>query len=561
MSSTHAFPLELLREILKFHSSHSEYNLETSVIWKEVDGLKTEAPHALVTAPSLALSQVCSRWRKLALETPQLWSNLSLDLACNSFGIRKLVGLFLKRAGRLTLKVGLEYRAISWDDRLDQERMFQVTLEELQALRKYDYNQLPQSSWELLRSLLSENHRWYDVTFDLHRFLFSAVVKSKKVTILRLLNAKGDDALGTLEKLALSWDEIGDMESREPENEPKSSLFFDWLAWGAPKLHTLCLTQLRPSLFTIPFMLLHQLRSLSVVCNTFGHKSLGKTTLSDVIDILERCPLLESAEFDLDADTTNVSLQTITHHALRSLTCKIRKRDVTSSFLQSLTLPSLEAMAFSDTEFWSNKQLQDAEQHRFLESLHDLLRRLPTSLERLSFSGLIFGSDEELIQTLSLTPTVKHLVLDCPARRSHLWTDQLLSRLGASLLPCLQSIDITLFCDERSRAEALMYPDDNALYSMLLSLASSSKGRFRFKFVGNVLRYIHDPDVERQQMSNYVARLKSQLYDGQIENLDWVVETDFKNSFEDDEQSPEGNEHFVLPMYEESSGNDDEIDI
>ncbi|KAK7470174.1 hypothetical protein VKT23_001612 [Stygiomarasmius scandens] len=555
----HRLGVELLTNI--FELLCSQYGLKTFVKWKNLHmGLKSNAPYTIVIAPTLTLAQTCAAlaWRRLALTTPSLWSKLSVDIACNAANIRDVVDLYLKRSSEsaLTLEVELDYSAVSWHTGWDADANPEW---DEPNVPKYSLDEIPEDSWTLLRALLSENHRWCDASFIFHRFLFSALVKNKKDPILNLLNAMGDATLGLLERLKLSWEVRQDEDIQEGHlEEPKSILFFDWLASGSPKLHTVTLTELNLKVFKMPnkILLMYHLRNLRTIsCDTFSEDDpvVGGTSLSDIAHVLQNCTGLEVAELDM---AVHSSLQPFTHNTLRSLKCKIRDRGVASEFFSAITLPSLKQLTicFTETEGVSESE-QDQTQRRFLEELEGLLGRSSSQLQHLALDGPTFRSDQELITVVSSVPTVTHLVLGFPYS-TNLWTDALVVRLTrgatAELLPSLLSIDITItWHGAYSKKQAPHLADLDMLYSMLHSrvspTTSSNQARLgHFGFTGQ-----SKIGYESKPMSSYLSKLETRLSKAQFtqEGLQWFVKKDEVEPYETEEEF-DWNQHHALPMFD-----------
>ncbi|KAF5371129.1 hypothetical protein D9758_004196 [Tetrapyrgos nigripes] len=102
-----------------------------------------------VLTPALALSQTCSSWRTVALDTSKLWSNMSLNIECAQ---SPLVNLHLLRAksAPLTLEVKGERTIVDDTDIL-------LPLPEISD-----------SALAILKSLIDAADRWHSASFRLN---------------------------------------------------------------------------------------------------------------------------------------------------------------------------------------------------------------------------------------------------------------------------------------------------------------------------------------------------------------------------------------------------------
>ncbi|THU92601.1 hypothetical protein K435DRAFT_612270, partial [Dendrothele bispora CBS 962.96] len=95
LSSIRKVPPEIWIEIFTLYCG--EYDL---LIDKEAN----------ISAPTLTLSSVCSRWRDLAISTPELWSHMSIHLQTTGkgYGVQPLARLFTDRSRPSPLSLKLE---------------------------------------------------------------------------------------------------------------------------------------------------------------------------------------------------------------------------------------------------------------------------------------------------------------------------------------------------------------------------------------------------------------------------------------------------------------------
>lgn len=59
----------------------------------------------------LLLAEICSRWRAIALSTPQLWTTISVHFPSNVGRVLEAVQMWLKRSGSLPLAVNIRWRS------------------------------------------------------------------------------------------------------------------------------------------------------------------------------------------------------------------------------------------------------------------------------------------------------------------------------------------------------------------------------------------------------------------------------------------------------------------
>ncbi|KAF5340424.1 hypothetical protein D9758_013547 [Tetrapyrgos nigripes] len=312
-----------------------------------------------ITAPVLELSHVCSLWRAAAISTPVLWSNMDVNLA-DVTRIEKIVHLYLRRSeGSL-----LQLKLCALDD-------FDNGIEALTPC-----------GWHVFEMLLEVSNRWSHAAFE----FWWELLDDKKI----------EDKLKTL-----SWnceflqsfnvDFNGDI-PENAEDAAQSPRLFQLLK-RAPRLQILGLAPLR-KWFLLPFAQLQDLASISRV--------------DDVLSCFTMCSNLQK----LDLVIINFSRRTlpdtrrIEHTKLRSLTWRLHSShgpDIHSL----LFLPSLTELAFSTPVDY---KLQDAP--RLCSSIQDFLRtHSKCQLKSLKLGAGFYISDEDLLQMLSLIPTITHLEL------------------------------------------------------------------------------------------------------------------------------------------------------
>ncbi|KAF5371298.1 hypothetical protein D9758_004141 [Tetrapyrgos nigripes] len=415
-------PFDILEEVFKNHCA--EFSLKTSVI-RTGRPPRPSQPYGAIVSPTLNAALTCFAWGRVALATPVLWSKLSIDLACNTPHFRDNVKLFLRRSNKglpgsrstfLTLKIELDKDAINFDPEhaptdSDEDNAY-YTDPELQPLPEYLSGELPEGSRKLSKLLLRENHRWHDVAFYLDWELFDNIIPKQRAPILKLVNTHGDATLSQLQKLELTWD-MDEKSAPQWDLDSGRVLFFEWLAWGASSLHTLCLSQLRPEVYDmcLGFPSSNHLRSLVV-------DGWMVTSLMDVLEVFRDCSGIQAVNLPIDG----------VHEDPASLTRS-------SPHLQNLTI--------------SGNLLKSDEE------LIALLRLVP-QINHLALDFQYPSSQKGF---------------------GNLWTEHLLRRLTwnkpDTFLPSLTSLDVTVDCSTRE-AHPLLLPGLVVVRDMLRSRLNPS---------------------------------------------------------------------------------------
>ncbi|KAL0570781.1 hypothetical protein V5O48_011175 [Marasmius crinis-equi] len=94
-------------------SAASSVRRTPNEIWIEIfqycvdDEFSFSANCERVSKPGLDISQVCSRWRRIACCTPTLWTSFLIDLYDVKQDLCSVIVLYLKRSGALPLRVCL----------------------------------------------------------------------------------------------------------------------------------------------------------------------------------------------------------------------------------------------------------------------------------------------------------------------------------------------------------------------------------------------------------------------------------------------------------------------
>ncbi|KAF5339263.1 hypothetical protein D9758_013319 [Tetrapyrgos nigripes] len=233
-----------------------------------------------IVAPTLVISQTCSFWRKTALGAPELWSDLSLKIACdqpNTTG--DLVDTYLQRSGSSLLSF-----AISAENK---------------EINKVHFCCL----WSILRSLLGSSGRWQSASFHFNRELLKHVDQS--------LQRKADSPERVYAKLkALSIvSEFGNVSHSE---------VFVGIWKRAPLLQSL-----KIDTFDSKAHSLIASECLSKCLRTLVLLTASGSSVSDVIQMVMNHPSLEELSFNIEnsRDTRNDDHlpSPFSHSRLRSL--------------------------------------------------------------------------------------------------------------------------------------------------------------------------------------------------------------------------------------------------
>uniref|UniRef100_A0A0W0F3X0 Uncharacterized protein n=1 Tax=Moniliophthora roreri TaxID=221103 RepID=A0A0W0F3X0_MONRR len=88
--------------------AESWMNIFTEVCSSDENALS--ATYRKITAPPIALSHVCSRWREIINNLPQLWTSISVDMYNLQADVRNLVTLFGKRSKGHSLKIQIHHQ-------------------------------------------------------------------------------------------------------------------------------------------------------------------------------------------------------------------------------------------------------------------------------------------------------------------------------------------------------------------------------------------------------------------------------------------------------------------
>ncbi|KAF5371306.1 hypothetical protein D9758_004265 [Tetrapyrgos nigripes] len=388
-------PVELITEIFMLFFWDIKQEEEVDESWSGSFGrvnalVITESE---IWAPSLVLSQICSRWRAVAFSVPILWSQISVNLSNNIPGVGYLTLLYLHNSA--PKKLILDVTCSNFDENGDR-----VTT-------------LGQEGWTILHGIFTgfTSSRWQHVRLDLNHAVLEQFTE-------RLLHARIRSPLfdflptDSLESLVLQWDTFyGPISDRAAQAFSK---FFT----ASPTLRTLTLDLFDHSLNGFPY---HQLTDLTV----------NEDSNSDILQLLAQCPNLQSLSIPCQSIQTMVKPKLTSHYNpghsniltfphLEALTIKpLVCYPKASWIISNLSLPNLH---FLDLQ----TDVTLSETHRtyvgmrpsefWVQTVRALLWRSSLchggkGLRHLRLTGFHFN-DWDLLQILAYTPNLRQLEID-----------------------------------------------------------------------------------------------------------------------------------------------------
>ncbi|KAF5347072.1 hypothetical protein D9758_011647 [Tetrapyrgos nigripes] len=370
-------PVETLSMIFSYHSY--PYGLSINMA----------APKRRISPITLDLAQTCSRWRQVVFSQPALWSRLFIDLNHPSPNIDDLVHYYLRHSANAPL--------VLWIEAIEPDRW--STIPGRWSLAPI----LSRKGWYILEMLMKEGHRWKHVTFRLECFIFH----TEAFTNRRYSLAK-HDYFPILESIQLAM--TGDPMAMSDEDE--CSAFYRTIVCDAPKLHWLTTNHLHGSLFGV--LQFDQLTHITLEVPS-------ERLRSDVPRLLKLCPRLEGLVLNEGPDVlqSHESFGTLSiwdrwnHDRLKSLVIKVDLESKDSlndaSFLLcNLELPSIASLKLVGKGLKIDPFLQAY----FCESLEAFLVRSSSStLKELSIFGAVFLTGKQLVQILTLTPSLEYFLL------------------------------------------------------------------------------------------------------------------------------------------------------
>ncbi|KAJ7189030.1 hypothetical protein C8R46DRAFT_935250 [Mycena filopes] len=339
-SPVRRLPTELLAEIFDMCAPEDQKIMSTTTPTQEIERISKNY--------LLQLAQVCSHWRSVAMETPNLWSLIVLDtdlwdrLPQSSRTLLNLVASSLQRGGECPLTLHI---AVDHGNRNDRS---------------------------ILELLSGHSHRWRDVSMWIDPPSFS-----------HLVQAKGN--LGRLGVLRLASDTTWG-----EQIHPASDIFEI-----APRLSDVRLAEWEDLVPVLPWNQLY-LASLRLG---------GRVPPARTMRILPL--LLDTARLFIEPNSLSTPLQPPILSNIDNLAVEVvgapRSRPILGILFQSLTLPRLDMFFL---EVW-NGFFPRWEQGPFL----DFVSRssLQTTLTSLRIDVVI--TDHELLECLATLPLLEELYI------------------------------------------------------------------------------------------------------------------------------------------------------
>ncbi|KAK7471128.1 hypothetical protein VKT23_002542 [Stygiomarasmius scandens] len=355
LSPIRRLPLEILAEILVQYCADKP-SLVVRNSAAPVGG--TRRARYQSTGPLLP-SHVCKLWHDVAL-SPGLWSNLDLNLSFGA-GINNLICLYLSRShlAPLTLRISA----------LKRNGLLRISI-------------LPQTR-QSFNTIFCEAYRWKRVSLHLHPRLLCEIaltVEHKKFSVTNLKDLEISRAGGYIKPDSSFWN----------------------LFRSVPSLNTLSLVHFDPSL-PLPFA---QLKSVTIVDDIPGDPDLSQLFVA--------CPAMQElnlslATYDAVGSQSSPVFPNITHHNLRSMSLRLQWSGPASNLISSVVVPNLRCLVLKGDP--SGRTTPESHQ-----KLIGMLQRSACRLESLTLELIAMHSDKELLELLTLMPTVTHftLILDSP---------------------------------------------------------------------------------------------------------------------------------------------------
>ncbi|KAF5352987.1 hypothetical protein D9758_007964 [Tetrapyrgos nigripes] len=446
-----------------------------------------------LVAPPVVLSQICSLWRNVAtLGSPELWSDLCLNVASNWPGVQHLVDLYLDRSksAPLTLKVKAELNRT-------QGKQGHVKWHKL-------------CSWgqSVLKSLVGAGDRWRTASFEFHRDILGEESIWKSSSCFPV----------NLESLVILF-----------ESEPSEALtplpndFFSY----ASKLQSLEAAHFYTSNFHVK-----NLRKLKVHEQT-----------ADIFFLLDNCPHLQEIDLPSSEGPESYTVSApIVCNELRSMTYNSCSSHTLAAIAEFITFPSLTRLELANCSDDS-----ESRQAMFL-SLRCLLQQSGCQLQVLTLRMDVFASDRQLVEILLLTPTVTDFGIYVDQYYGGILTNNLLQTLsftsdispllqgqtGVCLLPQMTHFRLG-FVEEVEGENPL--PDPEGIFSVVNSRRTHSSAKHS-RIVFFELRAQLCPASEKgQEWEKAFKSVERRLRALEKDGLDLDMEYRDIHSEEDEEES------------------------
>ncbi|KAF9484570.1 hypothetical protein BDN70DRAFT_105702 [Pholiota conissans] len=353
--------INLPREILEMIFEWARHPLEDEdFIFTALPEIETTKKKDIPPATPFLIASVCSVWRTVVLEAPQLWSNIEIKVSQkDSKRQAEQLTYWISKSGQRPLTVTLLLKALEKefgdDDSVDDQDDVYIL------------------STEVIDILIPHAHRIQAldtfVPWSWAPTLAQIVESAHQLkTITPRLGGSPDDFVDQLDLFASS-----------------------------PKLRDAMLIGYSFSNITLPWSQLERLE-------------LDLSGVHQCFEILRLCPRLRIFMFDLvhddDSDDIPPSPSPITHKFLESIELRVDIEAELAEFLEQLTLPALRSFTS-----WISIEGRSYT-GRSIPSLLPFIARSQCKLERLSLVGTI--PPYELAECLQALPSLRELLLYDP---------------------------------------------------------------------------------------------------------------------------------------------------
>ncbi|THU94517.1 hypothetical protein K435DRAFT_839838 [Dendrothele bispora CBS 962.96] len=370
LSPIRRMPIDILLEIFSIVCSESGGSLSMP---KTRSSSRQPRDHRVITATTLSLSQICSFWRGVVMNSPCLWSTLAVNLALitdiEENGIWTLVYLYLTRSSSFPLTLDIFARNCSG-------HLIEI---------------LPSYAWGILKLLMDQSHRWRDISFGLHWNVYNGMMEHEGG--LDGLASRNCTHLQSFKFFCQPDAPIGET----------NDLFTSQFLLQAPALHSVTLQFCDPD-FALPS---GQLRSIVILQGSY---------LSDVFSLLNECPQLETLELSFgptEADDLAFVLsqpREIVLGSLNSLKLTSPCSNYVSVFFSALKLPTLAILDLQVSKRFNNHGPCG-------QSLKDMILRSSCQLQKMVLRGENLElQNNTLLDILLVTPQLKSFELNTFSR-------------------------------------------------------------------------------------------------------------------------------------------------
>ncbi|EIM91781.1 uncharacterized protein STEHIDRAFT_164247 [Stereum hirsutum FP-91666 SS1] len=372
MDTTRVFPLEVMTKI--FCESHAD------VVSRPLGS--DYSPQVILNEAPLSLIRVSRRWRAIALDSPQVWTTLSLpafpDISYTDLRIEeslKAVQSWLARSRSLPLSFGVSVTRLPYEYDVDFDLY----------LARY------------LSMLFGECHRWKEVNITFHSY-------SDIESVLRpLLPSSSPNLAPLLERFVVY--------SSGTYNESIMTLFKD-----APLLQNVKLYHPNLTKWSLPWS---QLTRIDVTNSRLTWNSHNSIPTDEFMAMLGKCNKVEDLRFsvatDIDFESLN-AIKPIALPALHRLHASLNDPTArfTCAFLGSVHAPNLQSMHVASSDVFDRSQdyrrtEADRSTAELLSAFRCFLTHCKHSLQKFKLLGK--GDDQGLPSILSNMPNLSSLTL------------------------------------------------------------------------------------------------------------------------------------------------------